>query len=453
MYPAQTPNRKYACMQGAARSFRSGHIYIVGGSRTFFFFILPCNACCWSIDVCTAPRIFASAMTDRVSVLRVLCVAPTPSLCPSPRPPTRYPRIAAWIARLHGVGALSWDLHRSGASSVVGLVRLGSAFLRTMSASETPANVATISSPDMFMQIMQQDLDRVTLLNFWAPWAQPCEQMNKAVVDFASRYPQVLFMNIEAEEQPDVAESFDVEAVPTVVLLRGHTLLGKISGANVPAVLDALAAHANAGAVRADGLSQSNAPPQAAPSSYQAAGGVRTAAGPEDALLHELPAGVDVDHESPQDTERRCHELMNRSKVMLFMKGHPNMPRCGFSQKTVALLREQNIDFDHYDILSDENVRQTLKKINEWPTFPQIIVNGELIGGLDIVKVRPRTDPRSKLPRASLRSSSNRSRDSNATRPVGVCHDECACARWGRPRVQVVPLAEDERDHYGAQAA
>lgn len=248
--------------------------------------------------------------------------------------------------------------------------------------------MVAITSPDMFTQLMQQDLDRVTLLNFWAPWAQPCEQMNQAVAEFAARYHNVLFMNVEAEEQPDVTESFDVEAVPTLVLLRGHTLLAKISGGNVPAVLEALAMHAGAGGARsADGLSQTNAVPQPAPNSYQAMDG--GAAGvADDTRLHELPPGMNVDGESPQDTERRCHELMNRSKVMLFMKGHPNMPRCGFSQKTVALLREQGVDFDHYDILSDENVRQTLKRLNEWPTFPQIIVNGELVGGLDIVKVR-----------------------------------------------------------------
>ena len=76
---------------------------------------------------------------------------------------------------------------------------------------------------------------------------------------------------------------------------------------------------------------------------------------------------------------------MSRSRVMLFMKGQPDMPRCGFSQKTITLLRDQNVEFDYYDILSDEPVRQTLKVLNDWPTFPQIMVQGELIGGLDIL--------------------------------------------------------------------
>ncbi|CAD6589994.1 MAG: monothiol glutaredoxin grx4 [Tremellales sp. Tagirdzhanova-0007] len=71
---------------------------------------------------------------------------------------------------------------------------------------------------------------------------------------------------------------------------------------------------------------------------------------------------------------------------MLFMKGNPSAPKCGFSRQTVGLLREKGVEFAWFDILSDEEVRQGLKKINEWPTFPQIVLNGELVGGLDIFR-------------------------------------------------------------------
>ena len=77
--------------------------------------------------------------------------------------------------------------------------------------------------------------------------------------------------------------------------------------------------------------------------------------------------------------------MLPQQPVMLFMKGNPDAPRCGFSQKTVNLLRKENIDFGWFDILEDEGVRQELKRINDWPTFPQIIVHGELIGGLDVL--------------------------------------------------------------------
>lgn len=76
---------------------------------------------------------------------------------------------------------------------------------------------------------------------------------------------------------------------------------------------------------------------------------------------------------------------MNQTKVVLFMKGNPDAPRCGFSRRIVALLRDQDVLFSHFDILSDESVRSGLKVLNNWPTFPQLIVNGEFVGGLDIV--------------------------------------------------------------------
>lgn len=70
---------------------------------------------------------------------------------------------------------------------------------------------------------------------------------------------------------------------------------------------------------------------------------------------------------------------------MLFMKGTPDKPRCGFSTKVVNALREEGIDFGSFNILEDEEVRQGLKTYSNWPTFPQLYYKGELLGGCDIV--------------------------------------------------------------------
>lgn len=77
---------------------------------------------------------------------------------------------------------------------------------------------------------------------------------------------------------------------------------------------------------------------------------------------------------------------MAKDKVVLFMKGEPDAPRCGFSRRIVTLLRDQGVQFSYFDIFSDESVRSGLKVLNNWPTFPQLIVNGEFVGGLDIVQ-------------------------------------------------------------------
>lgn len=71
---------------------------------------------------------------------------------------------------------------------------------------------------------------------------------------------------------------------------------------------------------------------------------------------------------------------------MLFMKGSPDQPRCGFSRQTVEVLSENDIQFASFDILSDEEVRAGLKVFSDWPTYPQVYVHGTLVGGLDILK-------------------------------------------------------------------
>ena len=83
---------------------------------------------------------------------------------------------------------------------------------------------------------------------------------------------------------------------------------------------------------------------------------------------------------------KRLKQLITSSQVTLFMKGTPSAPRCGFSRQTIEILTDAQISFSTFDILSDEDVRQGLKKLSDWPTYPQLYVNGDLIGGLDIMK-------------------------------------------------------------------
>ncbi len=73
------------------------------------------------------------------------------------------------------------------------------------------------------------------------------------------------------------------------------------------------------------------------------------------------------------------------SPVILFMKGTPDFPQCGFSSRTVEALKACNAEFTYVDILATPEVRENLPKVSNWPTFPQVFVKGELIGGCDIV--------------------------------------------------------------------
>jgi monothiol glutaredoxin len=81
----------------------------------------------------------------------------------------------------------------------------------------------------------------------------------------------------------------------------------------------------------------------------------------------------------------RIEETISRSRVMLFMKGSPSMPMCGFSGRVLSILKRHGAEFQTYDILQDPELREGIKIYSDWPTFPQLYIDSELLGGCDIV--------------------------------------------------------------------
>ncbi|KAF9507145.1 hypothetical protein BS47DRAFT_1351995 [Hydnum rufescens UP504] len=224
-------------------------------------------------------------------------------------------------------------------------------------------NLYDVTSTDQFKELLSQDLTRVSVLNFWAEIAEASKTINALLKELAVKYPDPLFLFIEAEVQEDIAESFEIEVAPTLVILRGHTLLQRIQGADQKALIASLETYGRKGPVALSTTTKSPAAP---------------------------PTHVDF---GEKPSKKRLVGLMNMDKAVLFMKGTPDKPECGFSRKFVAKLREQNVPFSYFNIYTDESVRQGMMISqffpclcsNDWPTFPQFIVNGEFIGGLDIV--------------------------------------------------------------------
>jgi monothiol glutaredoxin len=75
---------------------------------------------------------------------------------------------------------------------------------------------------------------------------------------------------------------------------------------------------------------------------------------------------------------------VEQNPVVIFMKGTPDFPQCGFSMQTVQALKACNAEFAYVDVLANPDVRANLPKFSNWPTFPQVFINGELVGGCDI---------------------------------------------------------------------
>lgn len=84
-------------------------------------------------------------------------------------------------------------------------------------------------------------------------------------------------------------------------------------------------------------------------------------------------------------TEDKIKAQLSNNPIILYMKGIPGAPECGFSAKAVAAIRSTGIDFAYVNVMAAPFIREKLPAISDWPTFPQLFVNGELVGGCDII--------------------------------------------------------------------
>lgn len=221
-------------------------------------------------------------------------------------------------------------------------------------------SVVEITSEAQFTDLTRSDPDKLIALYFHTPWAQPCQTMNSVFKTLAKENPSVLFISINADDHAEISELFEVSAVPYFILIKNSTIIKELSGADPKEFIAAL---------------------------NQLSGKTVTPA-PE---TSEKPL-VETE-ESPEALNERLKKLTSAAPVMLFIKGSPSAPQCGFSRQLVAILREHQVKFGFFDILKDDTVRQGLKTFSDWPTFPQLYVNGEFQGGLDIIKESIEEDP------------------------------------------------------------
>ncbi|XP_057690477.1 glutaredoxin 3 [Corythoichthys intestinalis] len=203
------------------------------------------------------------------------------------------------------------------------------------------ANIVEAKTRAEFEDFLNKSGSRLTVVHFQASWAPQCAQMNEVVAELAKQHANATFVKLEAEAVPEVSEKYAIASVPTFVLFKSGAQVDRLDGAHAPELTK-----------KVQRLVGSGSEPEAA----------------------------------PLDLNDRLKKLINAAPCMLFMKGSAQEPRCGFSRQIVALLRERNVSFSTFDILSDEEVRQGLKTYSNWPTYPQLYSKGELVGGLDIVK-------------------------------------------------------------------
>ena len=85
------------------------------------------------------------------------------------------------------------------------------------------------------------------------------------------------------------------------------------------------------------------------------------------------------------EAQARIAEVVGTKDVLLFMKGSPLFPQCGFSSRAIAILDHLGVEYGSVDVLQDQGIRQGIKQYSDWPTIPQLYVKGEFVGGSDIM--------------------------------------------------------------------
>ncbi|KAJ5363397.1 hypothetical protein N7541_004241 [Penicillium brevicompactum] len=252
------------------------------------------------------------------------------------------------------------------------------------------------SEADFSSHLSSLSPSALVVLYFHTPWAAPCAQMGAVLAALASQYPAttpptISFVSINAEELPDISEEYDVSAVPFVVCLRSGQILESISGSDAVKVRDAVERHAgrgnSAGGDPMDGVRTHIPPPL-------------SAVPREDGPTTATQAPVTASHAPPADAANATAVASapaltpEQSREALFCpSGTTGQGSFGYALHEGNSQQPAVVKYGFFNILADEDVRQGLKEYAEWPTFPQLWVNGELVGGLDIVREEINADP------------------------------------------------------------
>jgi len=203
--------------------------------------------------------------------------------------------------------------------------------------------------------------DKLSVIFFKAEWASDqCGRVRELLNDMREYedFQNIVFVEVEAEEVPDVCMEYEIAYVPAVLFFRKGKRLDRVDGFNA-SLLTSKVKHFAANPT----MPEVDAAPVTSPA---------------ETLSNGKPEESELD--------RKLKVLVNKHDIMLFMKGDRNGPRCGFSNTIIQLLNQTGLDYETFDILEDEEVRQGLKEFSNWQTYPQLYYKGELVGGLDIVK-------------------------------------------------------------------
>jgi Grx4 family monothiol glutaredoxin len=194
-------------------------------------------------------------------------------------------------------------------------------------------------------------IDKLLLVHIELEQVPVCKTVNEALLAISrdGEFNQRLAIcRLNADHFTDFLTLLNVTAVPTVLIYHRAKTIDRVDGFNQSDLLKKIKIHIT--------------------------------------KIDVTPKKPESQPDTDINVENEIKRLLQSSSVILFMKGTPTDPQCGFSRQACHILDEHQIKYDYFDVLSDQNIREQLKKYSNWNTYPQLYLDGELIGGLDIMK-------------------------------------------------------------------
>ena len=282
-----------------------------------------------------------------------------------------------------------------------------------MAATEA-TNIVDVQDEEAFNQILSSTPpSELVVIFFTASWAPPCEQMRTILSTIVDQYPKPTpfkVVAVDAEGCIELSEKYDVTAVPFCAFHLGDKEIPSVSGLDATKLRQVVETYVGRPGAAQNGkmeippaLTTTPRPQQEKNDGQTTTNGTSSSGvknlssyAPDStdpptapSMSANAPKTMDPNPTSANPSEDDLHErlsgLVKAAPVMLFMKGTPSSPQCGFSRQLVSILRENGVKYGFFNILADDEVRQGMKTFADWPTFPQLWVGGELVGGLDIV--------------------------------------------------------------------
>jgi Grx4 family monothiol glutaredoxin len=213
------------------------------------------------------------------------------------------------------------------------------------------STVVQVTGKEQWEALVEASGKSLLVTHFHASWSDQSQQVQEVLLELVKNkdFHPATFAEVDAVKFEDLSKVYGVSSAPTCVLVANGKPVASVEGADIPQLTKKV----------------------------------------KEALFKHFPFSVNSipsNASEKSDINTRLSALVNKATVMVFMKGSPAAPRCGFSRTLVGILQELNIKYETFDILEDEEVRQGLKTFSNWPTYPQVYAKGTLVGGLDIIK-------------------------------------------------------------------